>query len=110
MEKDSLYFSWSIFFVIGVVFLAVFIFKVNDSDIGKYKPMGKKMILDTTNGNVYIPKKFGKNGDLKWKKIISFKTKDEIKKEKEILAFEELEKVKNQLRIMNEIDKGIYKK
>lgn len=66
---------------IVIFFLLTFIQKVNNSGVGKYVPIGNKMILNTTNGKVYVPKK-NNYGKFKWNELISFKTEKELEKEK----------------------------
>ncbi len=65
---------------IAVVFLIViFTIKLNKTGVGKYVPMGQRMILNTSYGKVYIPKKSDNYGVLKWKEFISFKTENDSK-------------------------------
>jgi hypothetical protein len=69
---------------IGIFLLLTFILKVNNSGVGKYIPLNDRMILNTTNGEIFIPIDNG-YGDLKWKKKISFKTEKEIDESKNML-------------------------
>lgn len=69
----------SIIKLIYITFGFIFIIAVlnNESNIGKYVPFGNNTILDTTNGDIYIPTE-GINTRYTWKKLFAFKTKEEI--------------------------------
>lgn len=62
--------------LIGIFLIAVFLFNMNNNQIGKYVPFGSKMILNTTNGTVYIPTNYDKSGIYKWEKKFSFDRKE----------------------------------
>jgi hypothetical protein len=66
--------------IIGIFLIVVFLFKINDNlvsknQIGRYVNFTSNYILDTTNGNVYIPDSAnqGDNTRFIWKKYFSFR-------------------------------------
>lgn len=77
MKENILQF---IYVLLGITFVILVL--NNESKIGTYVPFGNKMLLDTTNGNVYIPTE-GKNTRYTWKKYFSFnkaEMQDELSK------------------------------
>lgn len=49
----------------------------NENHTGRYVPFANKMILDTTNGDVYLPIK-GKSTKYIWEKYFAFQPKKEL--------------------------------
>ena len=88
----------SIIKLIYIAFGLIFIIAVlnNQSNIGKYVPFGNKMILDTRNGNVYIPTKEKYTwGKYIWEKHFAFKPKKTLEAE--------LDKTNKELKIVNSL-------